>query len=352
MSQRRGIGWLLGLGVALLVLTGLDVFRRASRHTPRPQSLRGTTAPRQIPEAVTAISEAEPSPSDDRNLEIAREKTPDGAAAPSSEVAIRFVSLPTRSRSVWVDRALCGPGSPKISDWLRYLQGFRQQESFGIEIHFDFTVESSSIRSIAALVLDARLAVRETTGLKVEPPAIYVHRDLATLRKYSCLPDNAVAFYDGAIHLPDFSKDDALEREVGFSVLHESTHHALIGSGIREPIWFQEGLAMHVAREPWRNFDITPPGFDMRDMVDGFPHTASPKTAERFYGQAYQMVEFLQSLCGMKPDCDTRQLVTALAEGAPVTTFFQDMISARAPRSRVAPLQLWQMYFSGLRPAQ
>jgi hypothetical protein len=251
-----------------------------------------------------------------------------------------------------MDRALCGPGSPKLSDWARYLAGFREQKTLGVDLRFDFAVDPSAVRRIARLVFSGKEDVQGATGLRVAPPTVYVHRDLATLRKYSCLPSNAVAFYDGAIHLPDWSKNEELEDEVERSVLHEYTHHALLSAGIREPIWFQEALAMRVAREPWRNFDITPPGLELRDMVEGFAHTASAKAAERFYGQAYQMLEFLQGLCGNAVGCETRQLVKALAEGAPASTFFQDSISVRAPRSRVPPLELWQMYFSGLRPAQ
>ncbi|MDF3066928.1 MAG: hypothetical protein K0R38_2529 [Polyangiaceae bacterium] len=247
---------------------------------------------------------------------------------------------------------MCGPGSVKLSDWARYLQGFREQESLDLEVHFDFAVAPSVALHIARVVFGASLDVHRATGLRVPPPAVYVHRDLVTLRSYSCLPSNAVAFYDGAIHVPDPSKDEGLEIEIRRSVVHEYTHHALFSAGIREPIWFQEGLAMHVALEPWRNFDITPPGLDMRDMVTGFPHTAPPKLSERFYGQAYQMLELLQSLCGPQPDCDNRQLVKALVEGAPAATFFEDMIAARAPRSQVSPLELWRMYFGGLRPAQ
>ncbi len=58
-----------------------------------------------------------------------------------------------------MDRALCGPGSPKLSDWARYLQGFREQELLDIRVHFDFAVAPSMARYVARLVFGARLDV-------------------------------------------------------------------------------------------------------------------------------------------------------------------------------------------------
>jgi hypothetical protein len=232
------------------------------------------------------------------------------------------------------------------------LQGFRDVKVEGSVLHADYTVKAEELERTALLMRLASTIVREETRLAVQPPEVYVHRDVATLRKYSCMAGNAVAFYDGAIHLANVSGDQKLRRELWFSVVHEYTHHALLSHGIREPIWFQEGLAMHVSREPWRDFDISPPGFDLRDMVDGFPHSAAPEAAERFYGQAYQMVEFLRGLCRVEGDCGYPALIGELRRGAPPSTFFEATIARLAPRSSAPPLELWKMYFQGLRPAQ
>jgi hypothetical protein len=278
---------------------------------------------------------------------------PAASLSPTTSARANVVpDAPKRLPLPWADRALCGAASPKLSEWAAYLQGFREHQVGAQRLYADRAVEGRVVSHTARLLGFARDEVQRATELTTEPPDIYVHRDLATLQKYSCVVGNVVAFYDGAMHLADVADDRKLRVELWYSVVHEYTHHALHSHGIREPIWFQEGLAMHVAREPWRGFDITPPGFDVRDMSDGFPHTATPKTAERFYGQAYQMLEFLRGLCQAKPDCGYPVLVRQLEQGAAPSTFFADTIALLAPSSEVTPLELWQMYFSGLRPAQ
>lgn len=344
--------WLLPLG-AFVLMAGFQLaeLERTSRTPSSRSAIRRSDAARSPPSA---------------RLDLVATSTTLGRAAPSesSELtthahATRSAALPnlrdaTHSalRPAWAERALCGDGSPKVSEWTGYLQAFRTTKVGRMMIHADPAVELRTLRATARSLELASEVVQQATELTTEAPDVYVHRDLATLRKYSCVAGNAVAFYDGALHLADVADDEELRVELWYSVVHEYTHHALFSHGIREPFWFQEALAMHVSHERWRGFDITPPGFDVRDMVDGFPHTASPNTAERFYGQAYQMLELIDGLCQSRTVCNYPSLVRELAAGAAPGTFFQDTIARLAPTSSAPPLELWQMYFSGLRPSQ
>jgi hypothetical protein len=214
----------------------------------------------------------------------------------------------------------------------------------------DRTVDAEVTERLALWLSVARKRVSMETGLDVPPPVVFVHRDADTLREHSCLTSNAVAFYDGALHLSNGPYAPRGNLQLYFSLIHEYTHHALISNGVREPIWFQEGLAMHVSGEPTKNFDTSPPGINVAEMVDAFPYTVSAKSAERIYGQAYEMVEFLMTTCvwAVARDCSHRALVEKLRAGADPATFFESTIQEIDPNSDVAPLARWQTYFSRL----
>lgn len=109
-------------------------------------------------------------------------------------------------------------------------------------------------------------------GLDAELPLILVYPTLDSLRKHSCTSKNAVAYYDGAIHLA--AAPGASPYELIKSLKHEFAHHALVSNGVGAPLWLQEGLAMTLAGDHphdyysmWRKHPI-----DLRRMVDFMPH--------------------------------------------------------------------------------
>lgn len=274
----------------------------------------------------------------------------------------RTTALPI---SPWAAPALCGRNSPqKTKDWLAYLRGLKRVELPTVshwvkdqpmdipvvKMYADTTVDAEATERLALLLGMARSRVASETGLDVPPPIVFVHRNVETLRQHSCLTSNAVAFYDGSLHVSNAPHGRRGNVQLYYTVIHEYTHHALISNGVREPLWFQEGLAMHLSGEPIIGFDISSPEIPVAEMVDAFPYTVSPKLAERIYGQAYQMVDFLMVMCRRtaSPYCSKRALVERLRAGADPNTFFESTIQELDRDSDVAPLARWQTYFSQL----
>jgi len=293
----------------------------------------------------SAIGERRPVPAPPASIAPARSGTDFGSASASSSStppppSSAILAAGSASPRLWAPPALCGKGSSKkLSDWVAYLKGFRDKSTPELALLADWHVQPALLERVRLSVSLARTNVRLQTGIDAPPPVVYAHLDPATLREHACLTENAVAFYDGAIHV---AVSETQRGEIYRSVLHEYTHHALQGVGIREPIWFQEGVAMRVAAENAARFELAVPGIDVAQMVDGFPHGASRQFAEKFYGQAARMVEFLNRLC-RRQGC-VRDWVAKLRDGAPPSTFFEATIRELAPDVKEPPLSLWHAY--------
>jgi hypothetical protein len=278
------------------------------------------------------------------------------AASPAALLPSVPFSKPARTLSAdgpegssllpWENRAVC-PAQAN-GQWSRYLQGFRAIPSQVVQLFVASSLDARLERDIVATLKGIPALVESRLGLHASEPVFYVHPSIEALRGRSCLADNGVAFYDGAIHLAG-PKVDA---ETYKTVLHEYVHHVLFWNGIREPMWFQEGLAMHVAGERWANYDISLPGIPVEDMVDALPLDATPRYLERFYGQSYLMLGLVMQLCKGQSFCNERGLVAKLREGTAPAGLFEALIREAAPRASEPPLALWTMYFAGLQRSQ
>jgi hypothetical protein len=220
----------------------------------------------------------------------------------------------------------------------------------GQALHADPKVPARFNQRVAQLITEARARTRRITGIDAAPPAIYVHASTAMLRQREAIGNRRVAFYEGALHVAYVPREQELSHQLFDGVNHEYVHHALLSRGIHGPSWLQEALAMQASRERGPDIELQPPGLDLRVMAEESPHQAQPEQAARFYGQAKRMLSLLQELCGGEPDCDDRELVAALADGAPADGFFEDVIAARSPSTEQSPLELWQGYLDGVRP--
>jgi hypothetical protein len=269
------------------------------------------------------------------------------------EVDERKAEKERKAMLTWHRRALCnGAATDKLAAWSWYLRGFRRMEAPEVELYADPTVSPLVAERVGRSVAgEVRDFVVRGTGLDAEPPAVYLHATAEAMRRYACVNDAAVAFYDGAIHLVDLSGQRGGGLEMLRSLLHEYTHHVLMQHGIDEPIWFQEGLAMHVAEGPWKNFHVTPPGIDLPEMVDGFPHTAPADYARRFYAQAYVMLSFLHELCHGSYLCRDAAMVQALTDGSTSPEeLFEWTIEHLEPRANQPAWELWQSYLDRPEP--
>jgi hypothetical protein len=193
----------------------------------------------------------------------------------------------------------------------------------------------------------------EYTGLRARPAAVYVHPSADALREHSCSGGNAVAYYDGAIHVAadvapakgPAKSTDRFEDEMQKSLMHEYVHHVLVHNGIGRPIWLQEAMAMEFAAEPYFDHRWVERPLELADMVDVLPSTAAPEVEQRYYPQAQGMFWFLKRLCGRREHC-VKDLPQALIQGRALPeTLFEWAISDRARELLPAtPANFWRDY--------
>lgn len=251
---------------------------------------------------------------------------------------------PARPDLPWRHPGTCAEGTSIEVEKARarYLSTFIATAAWHTTIHADPLASPQAVEGVRSrLELIHELSVPRL-GLDSEPPPIYVYPSVEQVRAYSCTSKIAVSYYDGAIHLA--ANDETLES----SLRHEYAHHVLVSSGITGPMWFQEGAAMafggdcpNNAWQLWREHR-----FDSKEMVSGFPRSASLETAAEFNAQACIMMEFLERLCLARPGCGMHELANALTSGeATPYTLFNWAISRRgADLFRTTSLPLWDDY--------
>jgi hypothetical protein len=168
------------------------------------------------------------------------------------------------------------------------------------------------------------------------------------MREHACVNEAAVAFYDGSIHLVIDPRKQDWRLDVARSLRHEYTHHALNSHGVFEPVWLQEGLAIEMANDyPWPPQSLTLPGIALDEMSGGFPHTASPDYARRFYLQAFGMVMFLHVLCDGHQLCGDAALVEALTSSSTTPAeLFAFSVQKMRPEGHESADALWQAYWA------
>lgn len=143
--------------------------------------------------------------------------------------------------------------------------------------------------------------VRRTHGFIVEyfapdmnPPIVYLHSSAEELRQHACLTSNAVAYYDGSVHVAPITPDAELER----SIRHEFAHHLLRHLGFGRPLWLQEGFAVRFALDP---LNVSPEQRDnapitLDDMVAPVSVESTAQAVTLLYAQAAEMFDFLNGL--------------------------------------------------------
>jgi len=249
----------------------------------------------------------------------------------------------------WRHPGLCVGGAGDRADKLRarYLATFVPTPAWHTSLLVHPQVPATAVADIKDhLELLNAYAARQI-GLPASPPFIYVYPTVAALREHSCAGVQAVAYYDGAIHL-------ALESESGAELYqnlrHEYAHHVLVSNGIDGPFWFQEGTAMALAGDApsdsyilWHEHPI-----DVADMVRGFPHTAPLEVATAYYANAYVMMEFLDRICPAGVECRPAELAEALiSESATPETLFEWATAQHGDLAPAAARKLWDDYVAG-----
>lgn len=220
---------------------------------------------------------------------------------------------------------------------LLYLSHFRPTPVWRTVVYTHADTPAEAIASVTRHLESVHREAVNDLGLSARPAEVYVHPTAESMRQNSCAKANALAYYDGAIHLapPPPVKPPTtasrFEKELQTSLRHEYVHHVLVDNGIGRPIWLQESLAMRFAGEvtfdtAWRAHPLP-----LRDMVDRLPSTSAPEVEHTFYPQAATMLLVLDRLCIGLEDCGHKQLPEALRQGrATPETLFEWTVEQRA----------------------
>ena len=235
---------------------------------------------------------------------------------PAQPVAVQSKpqSLPLAALAAWSKPGLCS-SSPEAAAARDSITGtFRVWD--GAErgkFYLDPRLPADAELPILGYLDQADNEISTRLGLHPARPIVFVYFDQQLMKAAACINEDAVAFYDGALHIVA-TRSDVLQ-----SVVHEYTHHALFSSGMLGPAWAQEGIAMNVARENWWRDPkllqaLLSNGFDQEDMDRSIPYKLPPQQAVAFYVQSAALVECVLR----KRSWGLKELFVALRAGADV----------------------------------
>jgi hypothetical protein len=213
----------------------------------------------------------------------------------------------------WAKPGLC------LEERARAVEGMTAIAADDAVVYHAGPVSPLLLETIAHAMVDARqIAAGLVDWSTAAPhPAVYLYDSLEALRAVSCVNAQAIAYYDGAIHLAANEASDLAE--VDATLHHEYVHHVLLQSGVQRPMWLHEGLAMYAAGERW----WADPRLGLRTWIQSnhlpfiamayaFPHTADKLFALAAYFQSELMVTFVIDQRGVD---FVRVLVRTLGRG-------------------------------------
>ncbi|HEY1532443.1 MAG TPA: translation initiation factor IF-2 [Polyangiaceae bacterium] len=220
-------------------------------------------------------------------------------------------SVPLAALAAWSKPGLCSSSADAAAARDTVTRSFRVWD--GAErgkFYLDPRLPADAELPILSYLDQADNETSKRLGLRPARPVVFVYFDQQLMKAAACINDDAVAFYDGALHVVA-NRSDVLQ-----SVLHEYTHHALFSSGMVGPAWAQEGIAMNIARENWWRTPqflqaLLSNPFDQEDMDRSIPYKLSPQQAVAFYVQSAALVECVLR----KRNWELKQLFVALQAG-------------------------------------
>ena len=276
--------------------------------TVRPKPVPSIAAlPPRAPQAVLPAERVPTSASATVSVPVASAPVPLRAATPALAPA-KPRQVPVAALAVWSKPGLCASSSESSAARGKVASSFRLVDAAERgKLYLDPRLPAGSEEAVFRY-LD--IADGETLKqLKLQParPVVFAYFDQQLMRAAACINGDAVAFYDGALHIVA-SRADVLQ-----SVVHEYTHHALFSAGMVGPAWAQEGIAMHVAGERWWHDrqllqTLLDRPFGMDDLDRSIPYKLAPPQAVTFYVQSAVLVE-----CVLRErKWDLRQLFDAL----------------------------------------
>jgi len=347
-SSLLGIG-LLGTQSAWLAGAGTGVEARADETAL--QTARSASAASSIARKRSTSGRSEQTGTRATNHAVAR---PGGSAASGVSEAIAGATR-TRREVIWRRPGQCAEADDgRDAERAKYLATFKPTPVGRTTIYAHPDAPPSASLAIALQLPGVHRRTTDKLWLSADPPSkVFLYGNVEALQAHSCVGPPSVAYYDGAIHVALdkrlASHREMQERWLSKSLEHEYVHHVLISNDVFEPIWFQEGAAMMLARDSPPNFVQVARLHPIRlhEMVSARPTQGSAEEARLFYAQSYLMIEFLERLCLNRIGCGSGELVAALKSGrATPETLFDWAVSERAADLvHTSRLPLWDDYF-------
>jgi len=255
---------------------------------------RAETALADAAPLVSATAASQPLPSASAAVAVpgAAALTAPAASAPGSAV-IEARRVPAAALAAWLKPGMCSISTEASGARERVMTSFQLTDSGeGGKLYLDPRLPPEAAPLVLGYLQQAEATIARRMNLSVTRPVTFVYADKQLMKAAACINDEAVAFYDGSLHVVA-GRSDVLE-----SVLHEYTHHVLFGSGLWGPVWAQEGIAMNVAGERWwrdqrllRTLLDRP--FSLDDMEHAIPYKLTPQQAVSFYVQSALTVDCL-----------------------------------------------------------
>jgi hypothetical protein len=208
---------------------------------------------------------------------------------PPSRSAPRNLTL--SALAAWSKPGLCTASPEAAGVRETVISTFRLSDSSELgKLYLDPRLPDGAEAPISSDLAEAEGELVKRLGLRPPRPVVFIYFDQQLMKAAACINEDAVAFYDGALHIVA-GRSDVLQ-----SVLHEYTHHALFSSGVIGPAWAQEGIAMNVARETWWRTPrllqaLLAAPFAQDDMDRMIPYKLAPEQAVAFYVQSAALVE-------------------------------------------------------------
>jgi hypothetical protein len=349
---RVGQGWRSGaivVGLALAVLGAMRVGLVAKAPTPPRPPIVQTEVPVSAAIRVAAVVRAtEPQPlpaANSRSLPapdlsaeqplrlpplpvevvVAPPQLPSPPASVAPDPSRISVEQPPRSAprnltlsalAAWSKPGLCTASPEAAGVRETVIATFRLSDSSEPgKLYFDPRLPDAAEAAILNDLAQAESELVKRLNLRPPRPVVFVYLDQQLMKAAACINEDAVAFYDGALHIVA-GRADVLQ-----SVLHEYTHHALFSSGVIGPAWAQEGIAMSVAHETWWREPrwlqaLLAAPFAQDDMDRMIPYKLAPEQAVAFYVQSAALVECVLR----RRSWQLPQLVDALRAGTNLAT--------------------------------
>jgi len=197
------------------------------------------------------------------------------------------------------------------------LVDFGRESRFGVTIRWSNEVSDQLAESAHATVIESLDNAATLLGVeRRQELTVFVYAVRTDILAATCVQSWARAVYDGALHLDG----EGLERSsrVTRHIAHETLHAQLHDAAPSSPLWFQEGLAQHFARQrssrheaSYRFMVSNRTWIPFASLEGSFQVISDSDDAQLAYHQSLAMVELLVDRHGERVFSDAVRFLRA-----------------------------------------